>query len=207
MITAIFLNQIPPLSLSSEIIDAISKSMPELPNQKLERFRGQYNISDDDLKFLISNKNMADYFEEVAKNSKEYNMIINWIRVYVMQVLNRDKIDIANFSITPLRLAGIIELLSTDKITKDNAKKVFDAMFLDQRLASDIVNDMGMGLSVDKDELESIILNILSDNPAELDRLKNGEDKLIKFFMGLVMRETKGKYPPNIIIELLNKNI
>ena len=198
---------LPPLSLSSEIIDAISKSMPELPNQKLERFRGQYNISDDDLKFLISNKNMADYFEEVAKNSKEYNMIINWIRVYVMQVLNRDKIDIANFSITPLRLAGIIELLSTDKITKDNAKKVFDAMLLDQRLASDIVNDMGMGLSVDKDELESIILNILSDNPAELDRLKNGEDKLIKFFMGLVMRETKGKYPPNIIIELLNKNI
>ena len=198
---------LPPLKLSGEMIDNISNNMPELPNQKLARFKEQYKIAVDDLKFLISSKNIANYFEETAERSDKHALIANWIRVYVMQVLNRDKIDILDFSITPVRLAQIIELLSDNKITKENAKKVFDMMISDNRSASDITQDMGLGLSVNEDELESIIQSVLSDNPNEFERLKNGEDKLIKFFMGLVMRETKGKYPPNIIIEILNKSI
>ena len=80
-------------------------------------------------------------------------------------------------------------------------------MIGNNKMASNIVEELGLNLSNDEDELEVIIKNVLSDNPAELDRLKNGEDKLIKFFMGLVMRETKGKYPPKSIIDILNKSI
>ena len=122
-----------------------------------------------------------------------------------MQIVNRDKIEIENFSITPERLVEILELLSKDIITKESAKKVFDEMIGNNKMASNIVEELGLNLSNDEDELEVIIKNVLSDNPAELDRLKNGEDKLIKFFMGLVMRETKGKYPPKSIIDILNK--
>ena len=198
---------LPPLNLSDEMIDKISSNMPELPRQKFKRFQSRYKVNSDDLNFLISSKGIADYFEQTTEYSNQYAMIANWIRVYVMQILNRDKINISNFPITPMRLAEIIELLSSNKITKENAKKVFDVMILDNRKALDITNDMGLGLSVDENELKSIILDILSNNPSELERLKNGEDKLIKFFIGLVMRETKGKYPPNIIIELLRKSI
>ena len=134
-------------------------------------------------------------------------MIVNWIRVYIMQIVNRDKIEIENFSITPKRLVEILELLSKNIITKEGAKKVFDEMIGNNKIASSIVEELGLNLSNDEDELGSIIKNVLSDNPAELDRLKNGEDKLIKFFMGLVMRETKGKYPPQTIIDILNKSI
>ena len=124
-----------------------------------------------------------------------------------MQIVNRDKIEIESFSVTPQRLVEILVLLSKNIITKESAKKVFDVMIDDNRKASDIVKELGLNLSSDEDELESIIKRVFADNPIELERLQNGEDKLIKFFMGLVMRQTKGKYPPKIIIDLLNKSI
>ena len=198
---------LPPLTLSDDMIKNILIDMPELPDQKSKRFKDEYNINNEDLKFLISTKQISEYFEKAAKIFDKYSMIVNWIRVYIMQIVNRDKIEIENFSITPERLVEILELLSKDIITKESAKKVFDEMIGNNKMASNIVEELGLNLSNDEDELEVIIKNVLSDNPAELDRLKNGEDKLIKFFMGLVMRETKGKYPPKSIIDILNKSI
>ena len=198
---------LPPLTLSHDMIKNILIDMPELPDQKSKRFKDEYNINNEDLKFLMSTKQISEYFEKAAKIFDKYSMIVNWIRVYIMQIVNRDKIEIENFSITPERLVEILELLSKDIITKESAKKVFDEMIGNNKMASNIVEELGLNLSNDEDELEVIIKNVLSDNPAELDRLKNGEDKLIKFFMGLVMRETKGKYPPKSIIDILNKSI
>ena len=80
-------------------------------------------------------------------------------------------------------------------------------MLKDKRKAIEIIKEMKLSISIDKNELKDIILNILKNNSDECKRLKNGEEKLIKLFMGIVMRETKGKYPPNIIIEILNKSI
>ena len=124
-----------------------------------------------------------------------------------MEVLNKEKIDISMLSISPDRFGGLIELLSNSKITKDTAKKIFNIMLSDNRSASQIMQDLNLTISVDENELKNIVSEILSDNPDEFKRLKDGEQKLIKFFMGAIMKHTKGKYPPNIIIDILNQSI
>ncbi len=198
---------LPALKLSNEMIEQVLSNMPELPDKKIQRFKKEYDIGDDDLDFLVSSKYIADYFEKATKYSKEYSMIVNWIRIHIMEVVNREKINIMDFPISSERLVEIVDLLSENKITKENAKRLFDVMISDDRKAYEIVDEMGLGLSNDQEELKRIVRSVLFDNPNELERLQNGEKKLIKFFMGLVMRETKGKYPPNTIIDLLNNSI
>ena len=198
---------LPPLELSEDAINDILRNMPELPSQKINRFRKEYQISETDLKFLISSKNIADYYEQTLQFCPNHSLVANWLRVNVMEVLNKEKVDISMLSISPDRFGGLIELLSNSKITKDNAKKIFDVMLSDDRSASQIMQDLNLTISVDENELKNIVSEILSDNPDEFKRLKNGEQKLIKFFMGAIMKHTKGKYPPNIIIDILNKSV
>jgi len=124
-----------------------------------------------------------------------------------MQVLNREKMNINNFPIEVDRLCQLLNLLNQKKITNDNAKKVFDRMLEDKRNPLDIISEMGFKVSTDSEGLTNIVKKISAENPNEYKRLKNGEDKLIKFFMGKVMRETKGKYPPDIIIKTLKSII
>ena len=194
---------LPPLVISDNQISRVLENTPELPIEKTARFKKEFSLDDSDIDFLISDKNIANYFENAVEYLDNPNQVLNWIRINVMQVLNRDKISINDFTISPERLCQLLDLLNQKKITNDNAKKIFDTMLTDQNSAEDIMSKMGFEVSTDSKGLSEMIKKLLSDNPNEYERLKNGEDKLIKFFMGQVMRETKGKYPPDIIIKTL----
>ena len=194
-----------PLRISNAEIEKILEQMPELPDQLASRLKNSYDLNSDDVLFLVSDKNIANYYEDVLKEINEPILVLNWIKVNVMKVLNRDKIDILQFTISPVRLAELLALLIENKITKDNASKVFDVMLDSNKNALDIMNSLKLNASTNQDDLSSIINKTVDGFPDELRRLKNGEKKLIKFFMGQVMKETKGKYPPALIIDMLNK--
>ena len=194
-----------PLRISNAEIEKILEQMPELPDQLASRLKNSYDLNSDDVLFLVSDKNIANYYEDVLKEINEPILVLNWIKVNVMKVLNRDKMDILQFAISPVRLAELLALLIENKITKDNASKVFDVMLDSNKNALDIMNSLKLNASTNQDDLSSIINKTVDGFPDELRRLKNGEKKLIKFFMGQVMKETKGKYPPALIIDMLNK--
>ena len=194
-----------PLYISDSDIANILKNMPELPDELALRLKNKYNINNDGISFLVSDKNIAHYYEQVLRYIDEPSLVLNWVRSNVMKIINRDKISIVDFSITPKKLAELLDLLSKNIITKENANKIFDLMILDNLSASEIMVNLNLEVSTNEQELNSIINNVMQNFPNELDRLYNGEQKLIKFFMGQIMKESKGKYPPNLIIEELNK--
>ena len=138
-------------------------------------------------------------------NNRSQSLVLNWVRSNVMKIINRDKISIENFSITPKKLAELLGLLNKNRITKENANKIFDLMILENLSASEIMVNLNLEVSTNEEELNSIINRVMRNFPNELDRLYNGEKKLIKFFMGQIMKQSKGKYPPNLIMDELNK--
>ena len=198
---------LPPLIISDNQMEKVLKNSPELPLEKLSRFKKEFNLKESDVDFLISDKNIANYFEQAMSCLNKPNQVLNWIRMNIMEILNREKINIESFPISPNRLCQLLDLLNQKKITKDNAKKVFDVMLENQNSAIDIITEMDFEISTDSEGLLKILKKVLSDNPNEYQRLKNGENKLIKFFIGQVMRETKGRYPPDIIIDKLKDEI
>tara|TARA_Y100000996_G_scaffold121156_1_gene90803 strand:- start:2442 stop:3893 length:1452 start_codon:yes stop_codon:yes gene_type:complete len=194
-----------PLYLSESTIKRIIKNMPELPDELALRLKKKYKISSEGVSFLVSDKYVAIYFEQVLEYITEPNLVLNWIKTNIMKILNRDKITIQQFYISPEKLGQLLDLLNSKRITKESANKIFDLMLLDDVSAIDLMNDNNLEVSTNEDELHAIIKNVIEIFPKEHDRYKNGEEKLIKFFMGQSMKKTKGKYPPNLIIEELNK--
>ncbi|MAV64234.1 MAG: Asp-tRNA(Asn)/Glu-tRNA(Gln) amidotransferase GatCAB subunit B [Candidatus Marinimicrobia bacterium] len=196
-----------PLILSNIQVESISDNMPELPMDKKARFKKVYSINSEDANFLIADKNVANYFEELVDLSKDCSQSLNWIRTHVTQVLNKDKISILDFKIKPNRLSELIYNINNNNITNENAKKVFEVMLKDDRAPNELINDLGLKVSRNINELSLIVEKIMNENNDEFIRLKNGETKLVKFFIGQVMKETKGKYPPPMIIKEINGNI
>ena len=196
-----------PLHISTSYIEDIISQMPELPDELALRLKEQYNLNDAGVTFLISDKNIASYYEQVVQEINNPNLVLNWIRTNVMSVTNRDKIDIDEFSVRPSRLAELLKLLDNQKITKQGADQIFKTMTLNSQSALEIMKELKLEVSINQDDLSGIINQIIKSFPKELDRLQKGEEKLIKFFMGQVMKESKGKYSPQLIIQELNKII
>ena len=196
-----------PLHISTSYIEDIISQMPELPDELALRLKEQYNLNDAGVAFLISDKNIASYYEQVVQEINNPNLVLNWIRTNVMSVINRDKIDIDEFSVRPSRLAELLKLLDNQKVTKQGADQIFKTMTLNSQSALEIMKELKLEVSINQDDLSGIINQIIKSFPKELARLQKGEEKLIKFFMGQVMKESKGKYSPQLIIQELNKII
>ena len=196
---------LPPLYISDSKINQILEKMPEMPDQLVVRFKELYNLKDEDLLFLVSDKNIVSYFEDTLKYVDAPALVLNWIRVNIMEIINKDKINISEFSISPDRLAELLKLFNEKKITKESTNEIFKSMLSTDQSAFDIMKELNLEVLTNQSDLNGIVQETVQKFPNELDRLRNGEDKLIKFFMGQVMKETKGKYPPNMIIQILKE--
>ena len=190
-----------PLELSDKKIDSIIAKMPELPDQLADRLKLNYNLNEESISFLLSDKYIASYFEEVVDIINKPILVIKWIKSNVMQVLNREKITINQFSIIPTDFAELMQLIDSNQITKGNAIKIFDLMLNSDLKPSKLMFNLGLEIETDNKQLNETINLIFEKFPDEFSRFKSGEKKLIKFFMGQVMKETKGKYPPKSILE------
>ncbi len=190
-----------PLELSDKKIDSIIAKMPELPDQLAERLKLNYNLNEESISFLLLDKYIASYFEEVIKIINKPILVIKWIKSNVMQVLNREKITINQFSIIPADFAELMQLIDSNQVTKGNATKIFDFMLNSDLKPLKIMSNLGLEIATDNKQLNEVIKVIFKKFPDEFCRFKSGENKLIKFFMGQVMKETKGKYPPKSIME------
>jgi len=191
-----------PIVITEDYIQKIRDSLPELPEEKQQRYINDLNLSPYDAEILTLEKETSIYFEEVIKNS-DAKMASNWIAAELFGRLNKAGIELSDCKVTPAKLSGLLKLISTNVISGKIAKEVFDIMFESGEDAAKIVEDKGLQQVTNTDEIEAIISQVLQDNEEKVAEYKSGRDKLFGFFVGQVMKISKGKANPALVNELL----
>ncbi|CAN5562855.1 Asp-tRNA(Asn)/Glu-tRNA(Gln) amidotransferase subunit GatB [soil metagenome] len=200
------------VSVSEEEKDRIGKDLPEFPSEKRKRFMKEYSVSAGDSTVLVQSKDYASYFENVIsglkiKNEKNYNIASAWMNIEIGRILNEEKYDINKFPLKPEKISSLIDHIAVGNINKNSAQEVFNEMVATGKDASDIISDKNLIQVSDTSEIESIIKKVLTESQSEVERYKCGEKKLAGFFVGKIMKESKGKANPKVVNELLLKNL
>jgi aspartyl-tRNA(Asn)/glutamyl-tRNA(Gln) amidotransferase subunit B len=196
-----------PVEVDSSWIEAIKKTIVELPDTKKARFISQYDLPEHDAELLTAERATAEWFEEAVQLGGEPKSISNWMMGELMRYLNEDNKQIEECPVTPERLVGLMKLIDEGTISGKIAKMVFPEIYRTGKDAKLIVEEKGLVQISDEADIEAIVNKVLEKNPEEIERFKAGEQKLIGFFVGQVMKETKGKANPKIANELLKKKL
>ncbi len=195
-----------PLNVDKNLIEKIKKDLPELPDQKKERFIKEHSLTPYEANILVSEKEISNYFEEVIKTSDK-KLAKNWIIGDLFASLNEKNISISESLITSQKMAKLIESISTGVISGRTAKEVFEIMKETGEDPKKIIEDKGLQQKSDPKELEKIIEKILSENKDKAEQYKSGKEKLFGFFVGQVMKESGGKANPQLVNEILKKKL
>ena len=200
-----------PLIVNEDYIKEIQNQIEELPDQIKKRYIEDYSLSNYDASVLTAEKSFAIYFDEVLKFHKglknHAKIVVNWITSELFAILNKNDIEIKNSPIDPNNLGELIKLIISDKISGKIAKSVFEEMFKSKKSPMEIVKDKNLLQISDVSSIEKIIDNIIRDNKEKVNQYKSGKDKLLGYFVGLVMKESKGKANPKILNEILYKKL
>ena len=196
-----------PLNIDENWITGIKKSLPELPGKRKQRFMEQYGLPEYDAKVLTAERETADYFEQVIAETKHYKLASNWVMGDVAAYVNEKKINIAEFPVSPKNLGELINLIQDNVISGKIAKEIFPEMIETGKSPGEIVKEKNLVQITDTSELEGIVKTVLENNPAQVEQYKSGKEKVFGFFVGQVMRETKGKANPKLVNEILRKEL
>ena len=195
-----------PLKLEQALIDKIKKNLPELPDQKKERFIKEHNLSAYEANILVSEKEISDYYEEVIKECDK-KLATNWIIVELFAVLNKKNLSITQTPISAKNLSSLIKMITSGKISGKIAKNVFEKMQIGDKDPKQIVEKEGLLQQSDPKELEKIILTVISKNQDKVAQYKSGKEKLFGYFVGEVMKASKGKANPQLVNQILKKRL
>jgi aspartyl-tRNA(Asn)/glutamyl-tRNA(Gln) amidotransferase subunit B len=196
-----------PIEFDTSWISDIRTTMPELPNVKKERFINEWGIAEQDAELLASERSTAEWYEEAVKLGADPKAAGNWIKGDFMKLLNEEIIQIYESKIKPGDLVEMLGLIEKGTISGKIAKTVFEEMYKTGKKAGIIVEEKGLVQMSDESGIESIIDDILANNIDAVEKFKAGENKLMGFFVGQVMKETKGKANPKIVNEILRKKL
>lgn len=192
-----------PMIFTDEWTGKLRAEIPELPIARLKRFMSDYGISQPDAEVLSDTLDLAEFYDACSKAAKDPKAVANWLTGEFLRLINASGTSIADTKITPSGLAELLDLIDKGTINRNIAKNVFGEMFNTGKRAGEIVKEKGLEQVTDTSAIEAAVDAVIAANPKEVERFKGGEDKLISFFVGQVMRETKGKANPGIINELL----
>ena len=204
---------LPPLAVSRQWVDEIRARMPELPDAKRARFQAEYRLSDYDVSLLTETRARADYFQAAvalvpeAKRSKRAKAVANWINSELAGLLNARNMEIDDVKITPDSLSELIDLQEDGTISGKTAKSVFEEMFETGRRPKEIVEEAGLVQITAGDEIAAAVERVLADHAKAADDYRGGKESALKFLVGQVMRETRGRANPGIVHELLREKL
>jgi aspartyl-tRNA(Asn)/glutamyl-tRNA(Gln) amidotransferase subunit B len=196
-----------PIVVSREMVEAIGKNIPELPDAKRQRFVKEYGLPEYDADMMTQSRAMADYYEEAAKLSGQPKVVSNWMMGELTRLMNADNKEIEDCPINPGKLAVMVKLISDGIISTKIAKTVFDEMYKTGKDPDTIVKEQGLMQVSDTDEIEKIIDDVIKANPSQAAEYRSGKDKLFGFFIGQVMKASKGKANPDLVNQLLKKKL
>ena len=179
--------------------------MPELPEAKRARFIAAHGLTPYDAGVLTATQSLADCFELVVKSGAPAKTAANWIQTELLRRLNDSGKEIEASPVSPAALAELLKLVEAGQITAAIGKKVFAAMFDTGRFPADIVAAEGLGSQVDDSAIEQAARDIISKNPDNVAKFKSGNEGVFKFFVGQVMRATRGQANPQAVNDILRK--
>ncbi len=193
-----------PLVLDDAFIDAARAALPELPDVKKQRFTAQYGLSAYDAGVLTTSRELADHYEAtVAALGGEPKLCANWVMGDFSAFLNKDNRDIADSPVNATQLAGLLRRIQDRTISGKIAKEVFEAMWAGEGDADTIIEKRGLRQITDTSAIEKVIDDVIAANPEQLAQYRAGKDKLFGFFVGQVMKLSKGKANPQQVNDLL----
>jgi len=196
-----------PLKLDPSWIAQLEKELPELPGPMMHRFAEEYSLSADEALLLTATPALAQYFEECAQASKNPRASANWIMGDLAYALKSAGKDIEDSPIPPKDLAELIRTIDSGEISGKIAKTVFEEMARSQGKPAEIIERLGLVQVSDEASLSAIIDKVIASNPRQLDEYRSGKTKVLGFFVGQVMKETKGQANPKVVNELLRKKL
>ena len=196
-----------PLVIDDGWIQTVKQNLPELPAEKKQRFMDQYKLPSYDAVLLTSDRGLANYFETCVGIFSHPKQVSNWVMGALLGLLNTLGKSIEDSPVTPENLARLLALVDDGVISGKIAKTVFDEMGQTGKPAEQIVEEKGLVQITDTDALEDVVTRMMSDHPKEVEAYKNGKTKLLGFFVGQVMKETKGKANPKLVNEILKQKL
>jgi aspartyl-tRNA(Asn)/glutamyl-tRNA(Gln) amidotransferase subunit B len=194
-----------PLVIDEQWVEEIRRSLPELPAAKKSRFITDYDLPSYDAELLTGSRALADYFEACVNHFREPKTVSNWVKGSLLAALNAENKTIEQTPVTPERLAELLRLIDTGVISGKLAKTVFDEMVSSGKAPEAIVREKGLVQISDTDAIAEVIQQVLAGHPKEVSDYKGGKTKLLGFFVGQVMKATRGKANPKMVNEILKE--
>jgi aspartyl-tRNA(Asn)/glutamyl-tRNA(Gln) amidotransferase subunit B len=195
-----------PVHLSREFVEKIRRNLPELPDEKKQRFVSEFGLSSYDADVLVAERSVAEYFEEAAKG-QDAKIVANWVTSDLFGYLNKEGLEISDSPVAGNQLGALVGLISNGTISGRIARDVFSEMCETGKDPAEIVEAKGLKQVSDTGELEELIDEVISNGSAQLEQYKSGNEKIIGWFVGQVMQVTKGQANPQMVNEILRRKL
>ena len=196
-----------PVVIDDELLKEIRNGLPELPTEKKARFIDKLGLSEYDAENITSQKAMADYYEIIINKGADVKLSANWVMGELSASLNKNQIDIQDSPIAASELYNLISRITDNTISGKIAKDVFRLMWDEKRSVDEIIKEQGLEQMTDISALESVIDEIIAKNLDQVEQFKNGNSKLLGFFVGQVMKATQGKANPKQVNQILDDRL
>ena len=197
-----------PVAVTEDDIARIKASLPELPEQKRQRYIDNFGLSDYNAELLTASRETAEYFEQaLAQDEAQASQLANWIVGDLAGVLNKSNLEIQQSPVTPEMLAGLLQRIADNTISGKIAKQVFEAMWQGEGIADDIIEARGLKQITDSGAIESLIDDVIAANPDQVEQFRAGKEKVLGFFVGQIMKQSKGKANPGQVNQMLREKL
>jgi aspartyl-tRNA(Asn)/glutamyl-tRNA(Gln) amidotransferase subunit B len=196
-----------PVVIDETFIAKVKATLPELPDIKSQRFQSQYGLSVYDANVLAADLHVAAYFEEVAASCGDAKLSANWVMGDLQAYLNKAELEISKCPITSAALAKLVSRIIDNTISSKIAKTVFEAMLNGEGSADDIIAAKGLKQVTDTGAIEKIVDAVIAANPRQVEQYRAGGEKVFAFFVGQVMKESRGKANPGQVNQILQDKL
>jgi aspartyl-tRNA(Asn)/glutamyl-tRNA(Gln) amidotransferase subunit B len=201
-----------PLEVSEDMINRVRAHLPELPAQKIERFMGELELSDYDARVLVADRAVADYFEQVvAESGAKPKMAANWVSVELLGALNKNDLSIEQSPVSATQLAGLIKRIVDNTISGKIAKQVFEELWASGGTADSIIDSKGLKQETDTGAIETIVDQVIASSPDQVAQYLAADEgkrkKLVGYFVGQIMKLSKGKANPQMVNDILARKL
>lgn len=198
---------LPPLIVSEQFVDEVRRAMPELPEDRRKRFMEQYGLSYADASQLVSERSLADYYEKAVETSGNARATANWIRSELLRELEAKALSASDSPVAAAELGALVRLIDEAKISGKQGKDVLIEMFKTGKSAATIIEEQGLVQVSDTGEIDSLIDTVIAANPDQVANYRSGKEALFGFFVGQVIKASKGKANPKIVNERLRAKL
>ena len=196
-----------PVVIEQTFINEIKDSMPELPQEKKERFIEEYDLTEYESGILSSDKDLANFFEELVKTTNKPKISGNWVIGELSAFLNKGNLNIQDSKVDAKNLGNLILRIEDKTISNKMAKEIFEEMWNSSKTPDEIISSKGLQQVTDEKEILALIDKSIEENPKQVEQFKSGKDKLLGFFVGQVMKSSQGKANPQQVNELIKKRL